>query len=93
MEEAKKRIKDWIDAGDKTATLDLSKLGLVTLPELPEGLYSLICNNNNNLTTLPELPDTLILLYCNNNKLTSLPKLPDTELKVINSMVKYFEEK
>ena len=45
------------------------------LPNLPQNLKELYCDNNQ-LTSLPTLPQNLKKLYCYNNQLTSLPTLP-----------------
>jgi len=59
--------------------LCLSHENLTELPELPQTLQILICNDNN-LTQLPEtLPSNLKKLYCNGNNLNKLPEtLPDS---------------
>ena len=52
------------------------------LPELPEGLTVLHCNDWPNLETLPELPAELTVLQCSFTGITELPDLPEglTEL-------------
>jgi hypothetical protein len=54
MEKAKERIHVWT-----SGPLDLSGLGLTELPELPDGVTMLYCQNNQ-LTSLPTLPTTLV---------------------------------
>uniref|UniRef100_A0A6C0HLY0 Uncharacterized protein n=1 Tax=viral metagenome TaxID=1070528 RepID=A0A6C0HLY0_9ZZZZ len=75
------RIMTWEDEYDDdpamgVETLDLSGLGLKTLPPLPDGVRILNCSNNL-LETLGEdydsLPSTIIMLDCGNNRLTALP--------------------
>jgi Leucine-rich repeat (LRR) protein len=75
------RIMTWEDEYEDDPTLDLelldlSGLGLKTMPPLPDGLRMLNCENNL-LETLGEdydaLPRTLISLECGNNRLTALP--------------------
>ena len=73
MMEAKKRIEKL----NRRSTLDLSNLGLNTLPQLPNNLETLLCNDNN-LSELPTLPDNLERLYCQKNILTSLPPIPNS---------------
>lgn len=68
-------ILDRIERSKATKVLDLSNLGLTSLPELPVGLKWLGCQNNC-LTRLPELPVGLGVLYCHNNQLKTLPELP-----------------
>ena len=74
------RIMTWEDEYEEDPALDLealdlSGLGLKTLPPLPAGLRVLNCSNNL-LETLGEdydaLPRTLIMLDCGNNRLTGL---------------------
>lgn len=57
---AQKRIDDWISAGNPEIVLDLSGLGLTSLPStLPSSLQKLDCQNNK-LSSLPSiLPDSL----------------------------------
>lgn len=51
---------------------------LTELPELPESLIYLGCEDNK-LTALPEnLPSSLAYLWCSDNLLTKLPDLPST---------------
>lgn len=75
------RIMTWEDEyeedpANSIEALDLSGLGLKTVPPLPIGLRILNCENNL-LESLGEdydaLPDTLISLDCGNNRLTGLP--------------------
>jgi len=75
------RIMTWEDEYEDdpalgVETLDLSGLGLKTLPPLPDGVRILNCSNNL-LETLGEdydsLPRTIIMLDCGNNRLTALP--------------------
>ena len=72
LEKAQQRIDEWIQQGDVTQPLDLSYLGLTTLPELPSTLRQLYCGGNQ-LTSLPSLPPTLQGFYYNNNPLTIQP--------------------
>jgi hypothetical protein len=70
MEIAIERVRMW---RGPTIPLDLSRLGLTELPELPEGLVELICYHNR-LTKLPDkLPASLRYLNCSGNQLTRLP--------------------
>ncbi len=55
--------------------LDLSLQNLRQLPELPDGLITLLCNGNR-LVQLPVLPPSLINLFCSENRLIRLPELP-----------------
>jgi Leucine-rich repeat (LRR) protein len=73
MEIALERIASWKEG----TYLNLSDLGLTSLPSLPSSLTILYCNNNQ-LTSLPSIPSSLTILYCNNNQLTSLPSLPSS---------------
>ena len=57
--------------------LDVSRLNITSLPELPAGLKMLDCHDTQ-LTSLPKLPDSLERLECDHTQLTSLPKLPDS---------------
>ena len=57
--------------------MDVSGKDLTSLPELPNSLEILYCNNNK-LNSLPELPNSLERLWCHNNKLNSLPELPNS---------------
>ncbi len=75
MEEATKRVNDWLSANNSNAPLYLSYLGLEKLPPIPHTCKALYCHNNK-LTSLPELPNC-VCLYCFENQLTSLPELPN----------------
>ena len=54
--------------------LDLSDSNLTELPDLPNTLKTLSCDNNQ-LTELPDLPDTLEELRCSYNELKKLPDI------------------
>jgi hypothetical protein len=77
MQEAEKRIANWIQLNDSSRELNLSYLGLTTLPKIPSNCRTLSCYNNQ-LTVLPELPNCQTL-YCPNNQLTVLPELPNCQ--------------
>ena len=57
--------------------LGVSWLNITSLPELPETLTELYCENTQ-ISVLPKLPDTLTHLWCWNTQLSVLPKLPET---------------
>ncbi|APD13561.1 hypothetical protein RO07_25540 [Pandoraea pulmonicola] len=67
---AKDRILDMTDG-----KLNLRKLQLYSLPELPAGLTELDVSGND-LTELPALPASLATLDASENQLTQLPALP-----------------
>lgn len=77
MDEAKRRIQRWIQKQKQRLPLNLSKLGLTELPDLPSNLLHLNCDKNN-LKTLTKIPPRLISLRCCKNPLTSLGSLPHT---------------
>jgi Leucine-rich repeat (LRR) protein len=54
MQEAEKRIADWVKLNDPSQKLILSNLGLTELPKIPSNCQRLHCDNNQ-LTVLPEL--------------------------------------
>ncbi|WP_338295718.1 leucine-rich repeat domain-containing protein, partial [Escherichia coli] len=62
--------------------LDLSSLGLSSIPALPSNI-TILNARHNSLISLPELPDFLKELDVSNNNLASLPELPTT-LEVLN---------
>ena len=76
MEEAQRRIDEWVREGDNTKKLNLADLGLTELPPLPEGLTQLSCDGNK-LASLPSLPEGLTNFYCRGNQLTLLLSLPE----------------
>jgi hypothetical protein len=78
MQEANRRIANWIKTGDPSKYLNLGRLNLITLPEIPSNCETLWCNGNQ-LTALPALPNCQIL-YCYDNKLTALPRLPNCKI-------------
>ena len=63
----------------KNGCLYLSNMNLKFLPEIPDYVQELNCDNNK-LMFLPTLPKTLRRLSANNNYLKSLPKLPKSLL-------------
>ena len=80
MEIAIERVRMW---RGPTIPLDLSRLELTALPELPEGLVELICYHNR-LTKLPDkLPASLRYLNCSGNQLTRLPDNLPARLTVL----------
>jgi len=84
LAEARNRIQKWIYDGNKSKPLDLCKLNLVELPEIPYGVEMLFCTYNK-LTSLPDnLPITLKQIYCINNQLTSLPETLPPNLEKIS---------
>ena len=77
MEEAQRRVDDWIEQDNPGRDLYISHLGLTALPDLPSSLKALYCSNNQ-LQTLPALPSSLEVLACQNNQLQTLPALPSS---------------
>ena len=69
--------KDFHKIKDGVEKINAFSANLTFLPELPNSLIELYCNNNK-LTFLPKLPESLEILSCYNNKLESLPKLPES---------------
>ena len=70
-------LQQRIEESERTGKLNVSYMGLSTLPPLPPTLKKLNCYNNL-LQTLPELPSTLVELVCSSNQLATLPALPST---------------
>jgi len=73
----KMNLQQRIKKSKRTGKLDISNMGLTTMPTLPPGLIFLNCSNNR-LTSLGTLPPTLTELDCSNNQLVTLPTLPST---------------
>ena len=69
------KIKDLNNIPEGITELDISGLGLTTLPKLSQGLTVLDCSINK-LTSLENLPQGLTTLYCNSNELKILENLP-----------------
>jgi hypothetical protein len=61
--------------------LNLSNLGLKKLPNIPEGITILKCDNNE-ISLIDNLPNSLIELYCSNNKIRKLENLPKNLIKL-----------
>lgn len=57
--------------------LDCSSNNLISLPNLPSTIQTLLCNINQ-LNNLPELPSSLDLLDCSFNNISNIPALPST---------------
>ena len=64
-----------------SSTVCLCRLGLTSLPFLPNHI-TILCCNGNQLTSLPQLPPNLTQLWCDDNQLTSLPPLPTGLLRL-----------
>lgn len=62
-------------ANIQNGVLNIAKLNITSLPDLPPGIEKLMCHNTQ-LTTLPALPSGLQRLWCSHMQLTSLPALP-----------------
>ncbi len=75
MDEAIKRVNEWIALNQPQQVLVLSNLNLEQLPPIPITCQLLFCEYNK-LTSLPQLPNCLEL-DCSDNNLSSLPQLPD----------------
>ena len=67
------KIEDLNNIPEGITELDISCLGLTTLPKLPQSLTKLYCGYNQ-LTSL-DLPQSLTYLQCSHNKLTTLYNL------------------
>jgi len=68
----------------KSGSLDISNLGLTSLPPCLKNLSSLLILqvNGNKLQSLPQLPPNIGALKINSNKLTELPALPNSLLSL-----------
>jgi hypothetical protein len=80
-------IKSWLAKGSNTTILNLSELGLQSLPPLPQGLEKLMAHHNR-LSSVPEnqLPASLKAIDIHNNQITALPEaLPITNLRLLNA--------
>ena len=79
-EKVTKKVNDWIAKGDTDAPLNLTSLGLESLPELPHNVKILYCGNNALRWMFSPLsirfPKTLRVLECSYNRLQELPPLP-----------------
>jgi Leucine-rich repeat (LRR) protein len=72
-----KKYLQYIKESKEVIRLNYSDQELTELPELPNSLQSLWCDDNK-LTSLPKLPNSLQKLNCSFNQLIELPKLPDS---------------
>ena len=70
-------LEQKIEESKRTGELDISGMGLTTLPILPSSLTHLHCDLNQ-LTNIPVLPERLKYLGCAYNQLKTLPILPPT---------------
>ncbi len=73
MQEAIKKVNEWIALNNPNKLLLLNDMNLEKLPQIPLNCQRLYCYDNR-LTFIPELPNCLELICCN-NKLVALPKL------------------
>jgi hypothetical protein len=85
-EEALRRMTDWLHQQKLDAPLDLTNLGLQSLPAyLPTGLQRLDVSHNQ-FQSLPDtLPDGLQSLYASHNQLQSLPEHLPAALQVLDA--------
>lgn len=86
----KKRISDWIENGHYTSYLDLSRLGLTEIPELPTNIQRLWLQGNK-IQNIYTLPSSLTILDVRNNELEFIyASLPEnlTDLFVSNNKMK-----
>ncbi|MBK4736932.1 NEL-type E3 ubiquitin ligase domain-containing protein [Noviherbaspirillum pedocola] len=87
-------INNWLERNDTDAVLDLSGLGLRTLPPLPDALKKLKADKNK-LSFIAEnhLPVGLESLDVHMNQLTSLPDtLPIANLRLLNAAYNQIDE-
>jgi|UniRef100_A0A6C0H1A6 Leucine-rich repeat (LRR) protein len=75
MDIVQKRINDCLQ--NNSLKLDLSNLNLEYLPNLPENLIELYCDQNQLILLPDNLPKNLCILNCSFNKLKFLPNLPN----------------
>lgn len=74
----KKRISDWIDKGSLVRTLDLTRLGLTEIPELPINIQR-IWLQDNKIKNIYMLPPQLTFLNLSSNELEFIDTdLPET---------------
>jgi hypothetical protein len=71
----KKRISDWIDDGCVVRTLNLARLGLTEIPELPTNIQR-VGLQGNKIKIVNKLPSSLTYLYISHNEIEFI----DTEL-------------
>ena len=69
------RLQAKLEKASKTGRLDISNLGLTSLPKFIGNITHLNCSGNK-IVAILDLPETLIELDCANNRLTFLPDLP-----------------
>lgn len=62
----------------------IESTNITELPELPEGLVLMRCNNNGNLTTIRNIPKSLKCLMLTNSMLRDLPDISESNLEFIN---------
>ncbi len=77
------RIRVWVADGDAFQELDLSGLGLSSLPALPPTLRRLNARDNQLVTLPATLPDSLRVIDVSSNQLTSLPEHLPAELQTL----------
>lgn len=68
------RLNEWLDTNDTSRVLDLSNLNLDSLPDLPDNIEYLKCNNNY-ILYINRVPKSLKVLECRNNYILKLEEL------------------
>lgn len=82
---AVQKINAWIARNDVTVILDLSHLGLTSLPPLPDKLLKLKADHNEIASIAENVLSSIQALDLHNNKLTKLPdSLAVSSLEILN---------
>lgn len=76
MNKAVERVEQWVRRGKVKEVLDISALGLTSLPELPETVEWLNCSKNP-IDCLDGLPRGLKRLDCSETSIVKFGELPD----------------
>jgi hypothetical protein len=75
MDIAQKRVAVWVERGDANAPLNLSRLRLDVLPDMPAEIQKLDVSHND-LVALGALPRDLRILDVSHNPIRNLDGLP-----------------
>jgi hypothetical protein len=83
-------ISDWISKKNTDEILNLSYLGLESVPPIPDGVHVLDISYNK-LMSLPDIPGSVYTLLCNSNYIRKVECIPAhiCHINISNNLLAY----